>query len=203
MDTEKIYNNAKSYGVPVIRNESHKILMDIVSHEKPKHILEIGTAVGYSGIAMLSVSDADLLTIEHNKNYAKVAKQNFKQSGDSCRAKILIGDCMIEIAKMVASKKYDDYFDFIFLDGPKAQYDLMLENLLFLLSPNGTLVADNVLFHGYVDGTLQMPTKRYKTIAKRLNQFIENCKNNPKLFDFKLINTEDGIIFAKKVKNEN
>ncbi len=202
MKTENIYKKAKQYGIPVIRTESYKQLKSFVENSKPKHILEIGTAVGYSGIAMLSSTDGDLTTIEHNKTFAKEAKTNFKKSKLSSRAKIIVGDCMVEIAKMISSKKYDNYFDFIFLDGPKAQYDLMLENLLYLLAPGGVFVADDVLFHGYIDGQNKALTKRYKTITKRLNLFIENCKNNQKLMNFKLISTEDGTIFAQKVKNE-
>ena len=200
MEINQIYTNAKTYGVPVIRTESHKILEDLVESVKPKHILEIGTAVGYSGITMLEKSAADLITIEHNKDSILQAKKNFKSHKLDNRVKIIKGDCLVAISKLLSSEKYNEYFDFIFLDGPKAQYDLMLEGLLKLLSPNGTLVADNVLFRGYVDGDIKAPTKRYKTIIKRLNTFIENCKNNPQIVNFKLIDTEDGIIVATKGK---
>ena len=95
--------------------------------------------------------------------------------------------------------KYKDYFDFIFLDGPKAQYSLLLENLIYLLKPNGTLVVDNVLFRGYTTNEQVAPTKRFKTIIKRLNDFIDMCKNHKELYDVKLIDTEDGILYAKKI----
>lgn len=193
---------AKEMGIPIIRTESYNVLIDITKSTNPKHILEIGTAVGYSGIAMLKNSTASLVSIEHDKHMVTEARRNFKKSKLSKRAKVVFGDAPVEIAKMVASKNFDDYFDMIFLDGPKAQYDSMLENLLILLKPNGTLLADNVLFHGYVDGKTSMPTKRYKTIVKRLNDFIDNCKTNKKLKDFKLISVEDGLVFAKKVCDE-
>ncbi len=200
MEINQIYTNAKTYGVPVIRTESHKILEKLVESVNPKHILEIGTAVGYSGITMLEKSSADLITIEHNKDSILQAKKNFKSHKLDSRVKIMKGDCLVAISKLLSTEKYNEYFDFIFLDGPKAQYDLMLEGLIKLLSPNGTLVADNVLFRGYVEGDIKAPTKRYKTIIKRLNTFIENCKNNPQIVSFKLIDTEDGIIVATKGK---
>lgn len=202
MEISKIYNNAKNYGIPVIRTESHNFLQEITKKYNPKHILEIGTAVGYSGMIMLDSCDGDLITIEHNKDFIKQARKNFKSNNMSARAKIIDGDCMVEIAKMLASGEYDNYFDMIFLDGPKAQYNLLLESLLMLLKPNGVFVADNVLFRGYVQGETSAPTKRYKTIIKRLNEFIENCKNNPNLTNFTLKTIEDGIIFAQKVQNE-
>ena len=199
MEIKQIEKNAKTYGVPIIRTESHKILEDLILKHKPKHILEIGTAVGYSGITMLKSSTADLITIEHNNQLALEAKKNFKSHKLSNRVKILVGDCLVELVKMISNQKFNNYFDFIFLDGPKAQYDAMLESLIELLAPKGILVADNVLFRGYVEGDVKAPTKRYKTIIKRLNTFIENCKNNPLLTDFELKNTEDGIIVVKKI----
>lgn len=201
MELNTIIKNAKSYGIPIIRTKSHNILENFTKENQPKHILEIGTAVGFSGITMLSVCGADLVTIEHNKDYIKQAKQNFKSFGFENRVQIIQGDCHIAVAKMLASSKYDEYFDMIFLDGPKAGYNLLFDGLLQLLKPNGIFVADNVLFRGYVDGKNQAPTKRYKTIIKRLNEFIENCKNCPELIDFKLLDTEDGIIFARKKEN--
>jgi predicted O-methyltransferase YrrM len=198
MELNSIQNNAKSYGVPIIRTESHKILEQFTKEKQPLHILEIGMAVGFSGITMLSACDGDLITIEHNKDYIKQAKSNFKSFGLSKRVKILQGDCHIEIVKLLYSGKYDNYFDLIFLDGPKAQYNLLLDGLLQLLKPDGVFIADNVLFRGYVDGTTKAPTRRYKTIIKRLSEFIDNCKNHEDLKDFKLIDTEDGIIFARK-----
>ncbi len=202
MKLKKIETNAKNYGVPIIRTESHKILQNIVKNTQPKTILEIGTAVGFSGILILNECNGNLFTIEHNKNYIKQAKTNFNKAKLYSRVKIIEGDCLVEIAKMISCDKYKNFFDMIFLDGPKAQYDLMLESLIYLLKPGGTLIADNVLFRGYVQGETKPPSKRYKTIIKRLNDFLENCKNNPNLTNFQLINKEDGIIIANKVLNE-
>ena len=199
MNYDDILTLAKQYAVPIVRTKSHSILENLIRKNNPKCILEIGTAIGYSGIIMLKSSSAKLVTIEHNKNYVKLAKSNFKKFKVNKRVKILFGDCHVKIAEMVADNKYKDYFDFIFLDGPKAQYSLLLENLIYLLKPNGTLVVDNVLFRGYTTNEQVAPTKRFKTIIKRLNDFIDMCKNHNELYDVKLIDTEDGILYAKKI----
>lgn len=199
MNYDDILTLAKQYAVPIVRTKSHSILENLIKKNNPKCILEIGTAIGYSGIIMLKSSSAKLVTIEHNKNYVKLAKSNFKKFKVNKRVKILFGDCHVKIAEMVADNKYKDYFDFIFLDGPKAQYSLLLENLIYLLKPNGTLVVDNVLFRGYTTNEQLAPTKRFKTIIKRLNDFIDMCKNHKELYDVKLIDTEDGILYAKKI----
>lgn len=199
MNYDDILTLAKQYAVPIVRTKSHSILENLIKKNNPKCILEIGTAIGYSGIIMLKSSSAKLVTIEHNKNYVKLAKSNFKKFKVNKRVKILFGDCHVKIAEMVADNKYKDYFDFIFLDGPKAQYSLLLENLIYLLKQNGTLVVDNVLFRGYTTNEQIAPTKRFKTIIKRLNDFIDMCKNHKELYDIKLIDTEDGILYAKKI----
>ncbi len=199
MNYDDILTLAKQYAVPIVRTKSHSILENLIKKNNPKCILEIGTAIGYSGIIMLKSSSAKLVTIEHNKNYVKLAKSNFKKFKVNKRVKILFGDCHVKIAEMVADNKYKDYFDFIFLDGPKAQYSLLLENLIYLLKPNSTLVVDNVLFRGYTTNEQIAPTKRFKTIIKRLNDFIDMCKNHKELYDIKLIDTEDGILYAKKI----
>ncbi len=199
MNSEEIKTKAKHYGIPIIREESHKILSELIKKYNPKHILEIGTAVGFSGSIILSSCDGDLVTLEHNKNLIKQAKKNFKINGFKSRVKIIEGDCVAEVAKMASTKKFDEYFDFIFLDGPKAQYLAMLENLLVMLKPKGVFLADNVSFRGYANNEKTPPTKRYKTIAKRLDEFIEKCKNCQKLTKFNYISAEDGLIFAEKV----
>ena len=202
MELKNIKDNAKKYSIPIIRTESHKYLVDMIKKYQPKNILEIGTAVGYSGILMLENCNAFLTTIEHNKNFIKQANKNFKTARLSKRVKIVEGDCLVELAKMVASNNFNESFDFIFLDGPKAQYDGMLEMLLLLLKEGGVFIADNVTFRGYTTGEIKTPTRRYKTIIKRLNTFIENCKNHPNLTKFKLNLIEDGLIFAIKGKHE-
>lgn len=199
MNYDDILTLAKQYAVPIVRTKSHSILENLIKKNNPQNILEIGTAIGYSGIIMLKSSSAKLVTIEHNKNYVKLAKNNFKIFKVNKRVRILIGDCHVKIAEMVVDNKYKDFFDFIFLDGPKAQYSLLLENLIYLLKPNGTLVVDNVLFRGYTTNEQVAPTKRFKTIIKRLNDFIDMCKNHKELYNVKLIDTEDGILYAKKI----
>ena len=199
MELNSIQNKAKSYGVPIIRTKSHEILEEFTKKHQPKHILEIGTAVGFSGITMLSVCQGDLVTIEHKEDFICQAKENFEKFGLSSRVKIISGDCHVELAKLLSSGEFDGYFDMIFLDGPKAQYNLLIDGLILLLKSGGRLVADNVLFRGYVEGTSAVPTRRYKTIIKRLGEFIETCKTHDKLTDFELNDVEDGMIFVRKI----
>lgn len=193
-----IKDSANHRGVPIIREESHKILIDYISKYQPKNILEIGTAVGYSGMAILKSCKGILTTIEHNEQLVAEAKQNFADAGLSNRVQIIHDDCLVQVAQMVANDNYNEYYDFIFLDGPKAQYGNMIEGLLMLLKKGGVILVDNVLFRGYVNNTVKAPTKRFKTIVSRLKVFIDNFLVNPELTQTKLIDIEDGMLFGIK-----
>ena len=193
-----VKNFANHRGVPIIRDQSHKILIDYIINYQPKRILEIGTAVGYSGMAILQNCNGELITIEHNSALAAEAQQNFDENNLSNRVKIINDDCLVQVAQMVADDKYNEHFDFVFLDGPKAQYSNMIEGLIMLLKKGGVILVDNVLFRGYVDGSVKAPTKRFKTIVSRLRVFIDNFLNNPELKNAQLIDIEDGMLFAIK-----
>lgn len=191
---EFIKVDANRRGVPIIREESHNKLIEIVSRLQPKTILEIGTAVGYSGMLMLSTcKDAKLITIEHDIKKVEEARQNFKDTSLDDRVVVVHADCMEELSTMVAEGNYDNYFDFIFLDGPKAQYIKMLEALILLTKKGGTILADNVLFRGFVKDKTLMP-RRFKTIVKRLNMFLDEIAVHKDIKEYKLYEIEDGMV---------
>ena len=86
---------AVNRGIPIIRDESHELLRSLVKKYNPKHILEIGTAVGYSGITMLESCDADLLTVELMAESAREAVENFKNAGFDSRVNVVNSDCSV------------------------------------------------------------------------------------------------------------
>ena len=188
---------ANRRGVPIIREESHNKLIEIVKRLNPKNILEIGTAVGYSGILMLEACpNANLITIELQEDKVLEARQNFKDAGLDNRVTVINGDCMQEVSLMVAEGNHDKYFDFVFLDGPKAQYVKMLESLIMLTKSGGTIFADNVLFRGYVQDKTGMP-RRFKTIVKRLKMFLTEIESRNDIESYTLYEIEDGMIEFK------
>lgn len=194
---EAIKLDANRRGVPIIREESHKILQNLTEKINPEKILEIGTAVGYSGILMLSsTKNSTLTTIELNKEKAEEARFNFEVAGFADRATVINGDCMQEIPLMLASGDYDKHFDMVFLDGPKAQYINLLESLILMTKSGGYIIADNVLFRGYVKHKETMP-RRFKTIVKRLEMLFETVKSHPNIESSELIEIEDGILVIK------
>lgn len=116
----------------------------MVAAKQPEHILEVGTAVGYSALLMAQVmpEETDIITIEKYEPRIPVARRHFAEAGLSDRITLLEGDAG-EILK-----KLEGPFDFIFMDAAKGQYIHWLPDILRLLSANGVLFSDNVLQDG-------------------------------------------------------
>lgn len=185
---------AKENHVPIIEAEVAKFLNVIVSLQKPKKILELGTAIGYSSINMkIAYNDAEIITLEKNKEMVEIAKKNimdfkFSDSIDvvQCDAYEYLLDC-------------DEKFDMIFIDAAKGQYLKYFEESMKLINDKGIIVCDNVLFKGMVCDEEAL-TKRHRkiTIVKRLNEFLEYISN---LEEYKtsIIPIDDGMSISYKI----
>jgi len=195
---EEIIKFAKEYNVPVVRPKTLELLLKTIKENNSKRVLEIGTAIGYSGAQILQNSDANLVTIEKYEAIYEIAKNNFKRLGLSNRVKQYLGDAK-EVLKDLSDS--GEKFDFIFLDGPKAQYLKLLPSLYALLCDDGVLVSDNVLFRGYVEDPKSAP-RRFRTIYQRLRKFIDYIENSGDFYDVELYRIEDGVLVARK-KNKD
>lgn len=158
---------ALSRGIPVADAEALNLLLLLLQSHAPTRILEIGTAVGLSSIAMLQACPAArLTTIELEEERYHEAKRNFSDFGVSDRVTAYLGDAG-EILSMM-----DGCYDFVFLDGPKAQYEKYLFNLKRLLRRGGVLFADDVLLYGWVSGEVPAPPKRH-SIVDKLRSYLD------------------------------
>lgn len=190
---EQIQRYAEQNHVPILRPESSQILQQIVQSQNPKHILEIGTAIGYSGLLMLkNAPNATLTTIEKDAKRLEMAKSNFANAGYAARVDAILADAN------QAVKTLKNTYDFIFLDGPKSHYIKQLPYLLAHLELGGILMADNVLFMGEVLSSAY-PKHKHRTAILRLREFLQAVQNNNSL-QSKLIDVEDGLLIAQKIK---
>lgn len=188
----ELREKAKAQGNPVLRDKSFELLTKTIIEYQPKSILEIGTNVGLSGIQMLLNSPKAKLTgIEIDDECMRQAKQNYIDFGVSDRAKIFFGDAS-EVIPMLSGE-----YDFIFLDGPKGHYFEYVENLLRVLSKGGILFADNVLFRGYVDGSVKTPRK-YNTTKHSMEKFLNRITADPNL-KTTVYKLEDGVSITQKL----
>lgn len=189
---EEIIKYAKENFVPIVRPKTLELLLNSLNISKAKRILEIGTAIGYSGAQMLLSSNANLVTIEKYEKSYEIAKNNFARLGLSDRVKQYLGDAK-DILKELSNN--GEKFDFIFLDGPKGQYLSYLPMLNEMLLNNGIIFADDVLFRGLVQGN-EWPEHRIRTIVINLRKYLEEVNKPP--FSSQLIDMEDGVCITTK-----
>jgi len=132
--------------LPLVDAEVGALLRVLATAVGARKILEIGTAVGYSGIWLAGAlpSDGMLFTMELDPERGREANENFKAAGLASRVSIVMGDAQKMIAKVAGP------FDLIFQDGDKKLYVPMLDRLVALLRPGGLLITDNVLWDGRV-----------------------------------------------------
>jgi predicted O-methyltransferase YrrM len=142
--------------LPLIDAEGGSLLRVLTLAVGATRILEIGTAIGYSGIWLAGAlaPGGMLLTIEIKPDRAKVARENFALAGLADRVNVMVGDAALVLAKVAGP------FDVIFQDGHKLQYGPLLDRLVELLRPGGLLISDNVLRNGEViPGFVARPEK--------------------------------------------
>lgn len=182
---------AHENNVPIVTKEVAEYLKFIVKTHKVKNILEVGTAIGYSGILMAKEivgQDGKLYTIEIDEERYNQAQENIKKSGLNNIVSIK-GDAVEEI------KKIEENFDFVFIDASKGHYMDFFEDSIKLLNKNGIIFIDNIMFRGYL---YKEYPKRFKTIVKRLDSFIDSLYNRED-GDFVLLPFGDGVgLFYKK-----
>ncbi len=189
---EEKRKNARERNIPVMLKDTAVMLATMVKSVKPKRILEIGTAIGYSGSLMLfsAPQDAILITLEKEEESRREAMANFESFGKADRVKCYLGDCT-EIIPQMSGK-----FDFILLDGPKSKYLEMYPYLKEMLNVGGMLFADNVLFRDLVSGE-KKHTHRKNTIVRNMREFLDLVSNDGDMVST-LLDIGDGILLSIK-----
>ncbi|MCL2255469.1 MAG: O-methyltransferase [Firmicutes bacterium] len=172
--------NLKQYAtennVPILQDDARRFIEQLIILKQPKTILEIGSAIGYSGIVMLKVAkNAHLTTIEKNEERVSIAKESFEKAGFSEKVNLIHDDARLTLEEL-ASKENPQKFDFIFLDGPKGQYSNYFPFIKNLLADGGVLVADNVML-----GTSGIKKLSNVQLIKKRQAFVDQIMNDPEL----------------------
>ena len=175
--------------IPVADDETLNFLLLTLAAVKPQRILEIGTAVGLSSVAMLyACPNARLTTMELEEERYLEAKENFVGFGVSNRVNAYLGDAGEILAMM------DGEFDFVFLDGPKAQYEKYLFDLKRLMKKGALLFADDVLLYGWVSGVEPTPQKRH-SIVDKIRSYLDTVTKD-KSFITSVLDIGDGVALS-------
>jgi len=180
---------AEKEHVPIINERGRQAFIKIIEECKPRRVLEIGTAIGYSALLMAEhgAEDIHITTLELSEERAALAKAFWRKSPYYDCMELRLGDAGDILARLTPPA---GGFDFVFIDAAKGQYVDYFRKVQPLLSKKATIVADNVLFRGYVLGQ-EKPPRRYKTIVKRLREYLELVQSAP--FRTEILSNGDGL----------
>jgi caffeoyl-CoA O-methyltransferase len=188
-----IAHEGQARKLPLVDAEVGVLLQVLARAAGARRILEIGTAIGYSGIwlARALPPGGMLLTVEMNAERAHEARANFERAAVADRTSVIVGDAQRMLAKVAGP------FDLIFQDGDKVQYEPMLDRLVHLLRPGGLLVTDNVLWDGeVVPGFIRSPQRDPKDAAA-IAAYNERINTHPMLMTA-TVPLRDGLAIAVK-----
>ena len=182
-------------GLPLIDAEVGALLRVLASTAGASRILEIGTAIGYSGIWLATALPPDgmLITMEVDEGRAEQARRNFSRAGLANRVTVIVGDAQLKIAKVSGP------FDLVFLDTDKQLYVPLLDRLVSLLRPGGVLVADNVLWDGEVVPGFRATPMRDPRDTRAVAAFNERVAAHPQLVT-SIVPLRDGVSISVKTR---
>lgn len=190
---EIIEQEALKERVPIIRKEMQSFLKVLLLLKKPKRVLEVGTAVGFSAILMSEAApnDCKITTIEKYEKRIPIARENFRRAGREDRITLLEGDAFDIL------KELNEPYDFIFMDAAKAQYIRYYPEIMRLLAADGLLISDNVLQDGNIMESRFAVERRNRTIHSRMREYLYVLKHDKRL-ETSIVPIGDGAALSIK-----
>ena len=191
-ELQKIKEEAIKSHIPIIMDETLQTIEKILKTKKLKRILEIGTAVGYSSMCFSEflADDGKIDTIERDLERVKEAKEKIKNVGVEDKINIYEGDT----AKILPTLNYK--YDMVFIDAAKGKYPFFLKEALRMLSDDGIIFADNILYKGYVMSDYNKHKQR--TAVRNLREYIKEVRENPNL-ETEILEVGDGLAVSRKI----
>lgn len=195
LELEKIKEKALENHIPIIMDDTLEVIAKILTEKKPKRILEIGTAVGYSAMCFSKylAEDGSIDTIERDEERIEEAKQNFKKVQVENKINLYEGDA-VEILPTLNEK-----YDVVFIDAAKGKYPFFLKEALRMLKQDGIIFADNILYKGYVMSDYNKHKQR--TAVRNLREYIKETTENPNL-ETEILEVGDGLAISKMKLNK-
>ena len=188
---EKIKDEALDNDVPIITDEGIEFLTNYIKENNIKKILEIGTAIGYSAIKMAEVSeDIEITSIERDEKRYLEAVKNIKKVGLEKRITLIYNDALYV--------SLSDKYDLIFIDAAKAQSINFFERFEKNLNNHGTIITDNMKFHGLVDKPItEITSRNVRGLVRKINNYKDFLEKNNK-YKTTFFDIGDGIALSIK-----
>lgn len=190
---DEIEEEAWEAGVPIIRPETQRLLRFLLQMQKPRRILEIGCAVGFSALLMSEYGEPDchITTIENYEKRIVKAQENFRRAGKEDKITLLTGDAADILPELTGE------YDMIFMDAAKGQYLAFLPEVMRLLAQGGLLVSDNVLQEGDILESRYAVRRRDRTIHNRMREFLYQITHDERL-ETVILPVGDGVALCVK-----
>lgn len=190
VELQKIKEKALEEHIPIIMDDTLEVVDKILTEMKPKRILEIGTAVGYSAMCFSEYLDENgvIDTIERDEERIKEAKANIEKVGVADKINLYEGDA-VEILPTLNEK-----YDVVFIDAAKGKYPFFLKEALRMIKSTGVILADNILYKGYVMSDYNKHKQR--TAVRNLREYIKEVTENPNI-ETEILEVGDGLAISK------
>ncbi len=189
-ELEKVKSKALENHIPIIMDDTLEKIEEILKEENPDRILEIGTAVGYSASQFAkSTKDTCIIdTIEIDETKVAEAEENIKKIGFSDRINVILGNA-VDVLPTLKEK-----YDIVFIDAAKGKYPIFLEEALKLINKNGLILADNILYKGYVMSDYNKHKQR--TAVRHLREYIKEITEREDL-ETSILDIGDGLSITR------
>lgn len=199
---DRMETYAGEHDLPILRRDERQIFLNVTAAARPRQILEIGTAIGYSALLLAAAApEAQLTTLEHSHELADIAEQFWAEVPEyQARIRLLRGDAGEILTRLAGSPGDAPRYDLVFIDAAKGQYPDYWYKIQPLLRPGAVVIADDVLYHGYVRprGPRMVP-RRQRTIVKRLREYLDIVGQ----YDTELLPQGDGMAITRIRETES
>lgn len=186
-------------GVPLILRETESFLGMLLSILKPKRILEVGTAYGYSSIYFARyLKDSHITTIDRGKRMIPIARENFDKWDEGRRINFLTGDADEVLDSLIEQHREskENLYDFAFIDAGKSHYREFFDRVEKLCKPGAVIVCDNILMRGWIVDRSIEGGKRHRTNIKYMKQFLQYINERDDL-TVSFLSSGDGLAVIK------
>ena len=189
---QELRNYAEENNVPIMTTEGINFLTSYIVKHDIKKILEIGSAIGYSAIMMaLANPEAEITTIERDEKRYLEAVKNIKNFNLEDRIKLIYNDAF--------NVKINDKFDLVFIDAAKAQNIKFFEKFSQNLTNRGTIITDNMNFHGLTDKEEpEIKSRNLRALVRKIKDYHKFLETN-KEYETEFLNLGDGLAISRPI----
>lgn len=190
-DINSIKEYAYANNIPIMQDEGINYLINYIKENNIKNILEIGTAIGYSAIMMcMADKDVSVVTIERDEKRYLEAIKNIKKFKLEERIHLIYNDAL--------EVKLNNQYDLIFIDAAKAQNKNIFERFEKKLRESGTIITDNMNFHGLIfEDEKNITSRNLRQLVRKIKDYRIFLENNV-YYETEILNIGDGIAISIK-----